>query len=679
MTFRILVVDDSLTVRMDLQDALLDAGFEVDACGDLASARRAWADSIPALVVLDLLLPDGDGLSFLAEMRADPAGRDVPVMLLSTEAEVRDRVRGIQVGASEFVGKPYEVHHVVARARALLGQRSVAHGHARPVVLIIDDSQTFREALAQILQESGCDARLASSGEEGLRLAIADRPDAIVIDAHLPGIDGRTIVRRLRDDAALRRTPCLMLTGSEEASLEVLGLEAGFDAYARKGDDPALVMARLAALIRSAAPSSAGQADPGTLGPKRILAVDDSRTYLEELAQELSVEGYDVSLAPSGEEALMLLSVQFVDCILLDLVMPGLSGPDVCRQIKADPRTRGVPVAILSATEAPEAMIDALNAGADDYIVKGHDFDLLRGRIRAQLRRKQFEDESRRIREELLLKEMEAQEARAARELATLRGVLIEELAQKNAALEQARLKAEKASHFKSTFLAGMSHELRTPLNSIIGFSELLKFGRAGALTEKQASFVSSIWESGRHLLDLVNDVLDLSKIEAGRMDLDPRRVRIREIVDQVRSAIESVARTKSIAIAVSVDGEFEANVDPRRFRQILLNLLSNAVKFTPDEGRIELKAWPKGNQFHVSVSDTGVGIPQGDLGRLFQDYEQLDPAGLETQGTGLGLAVTRRLVELHGGEISVESTVGQGSIFTCTLPLRRPDRPAGL
>ncbi len=426
---RALIVDDSLTVRMDLSEAFENAGFEVAPCSTLQESRAAVIGNDFALIVLDVLLPDGDGVEFLQELKANPRTAAIPVMLLSTEAQVRDRVHGLKTGADEYIGKPYDAGSVVARARALIRlQQPRPTAKERTTILVIDDSATFRNEMREALEAADYQVTTSPTGEDGLHSAVNQRPDAVIVDHGLPGIDGATVVRRMREDASLRRTPCLMLTGSEDRSQELLALEAGADGFVRKDEDFGVVLARLAAVLRSASAPSAFDSQSSVLGPKRVLAVDDSSTYLEELATQLRVDGYDVVLAGSGEEALELASVQSVDCILLDLIMPGLSGHETCRRIKDILTLRDIPLLMLTGVQDRQAMIEAINSGADDYILKSSDFDIIRARVRAALRRKQFEDENRSVREQLLRKEMEAAEARAQRQLAEARAALLGEL-----------------------------------------------------------------------------------------------------------------------------------------------------------------------------------------------------------------------------------------------------------
>ena len=231
----------------------------------------------------------------------------------------------------------------------------------------------------------------------------------------------------------------------------------------------------------------------------------------------------------------------------------------------------------------------------------------------------------------------------------------------------------EVASRHKSDFLANMSHELRTPLNAIIGFSEVLIERMFGELNEKQADYMKDIHESGHHLLSLINDILDLSKIEAGRMDLEVSSFDLPAALANAMTLVRERAQRHGIALGLSVDpalGEFAA--DERKFKQILLNLLSNAVKFTPDGGRVDVTAALGGGLATIAVRDTGVGIAPADHAAVFEEFRQVgSDYTRKAEGTGLGLALTKRFVELHGGEIRLESQPGRGSTFTFTLPVR--------
>ncbi len=231
------------------------------------------------------------------------------------------------------------------------------------------------------------------------------------------------------------------------------------------------------------------------------------------------------------------------------------------------------------------------------------------------------------------------------------------------------------ANRHKSEFLANMSHELRTPLNAVIGFSDALREQYFGPLNEKQAEYIGDINSSGQHLLSLINDILDLSKIEAGKMELEIRRFNVAVAIENAIILIRERALRQNLTIVAEIDpatGEIDA--DERKVKQILINLLTNAVKFSYPGGRVRVAARRDTNTLEITVSDTGIGIAVADQATIFEEFRQLHTSGeAKHEGTGLGLSLTRRLVELHGGRISVSSEPGKGSTFTFTLPLTRP------
>ncbi|MHB1391288.1 MAG: HAMP domain-containing sensor histidine kinase [Thermoleophilia bacterium] len=229
----------------------------------------------------------------------------------------------------------------------------------------------------------------------------------------------------------------------------------------------------------------------------------------------------------------------------------------------------------------------------------------------------------------------------------------------------------ETANRLKSQFLATMSHELRTPLNSIIGFSELLEDETYGDLNTKQMQYIGNIVVSSKHLLQLINDILDLAKVESGTIEIHPEAMPLADAMSIVQSVVEPLASKKDISIDISLgDSNDTVMADPARFKQILYNLLSNAIKFTPAGGRVSIEVRREGPQVEISVIDTGIGISRKDQERIFYEFLQVEGSYVRKyEGTGLGLALTKKLVELHGGRIWVESSPGTGSRFSFTIP----------
>lgn len=650
-----LIVDDSLTVRMDLVDAFEAAGFGVRPCASAAEAREALALGPVAVVVLDVLLPDADGIDLLKELRERPETSGAAILVLSTEAEVKDRIRGLKTGADEYVGKPYERGYLVSRAQELVRLRTVDPVQRRPSVLVIDDSPTFRAELGRALEAAGYAVVAAATGEEGLRLAADRPPSAILVDGLLPGIDGATVIRRIRLDAALRRVPCILVTASEDRGAELRALDAGADAFVRKGEDTEVILARVAAALRQAPGAPPSDATGSVLGPKRILAIDDSVTFLHKLAETLREDGYDLVMAHSGEEAIELLSVQQVDCILLDLIMPGLGGLETCRRIKAAPIVREVPVIILTALEDRAAMIEGLGAGADDFISKSGEFEVLRARVRAQLRRKQYEDENRRIREELLRRDFDAAEARSARELAEIRAGLTAELERKNKELE--------------SFSYSVSHDLRAPLRGIQGFSQALLEDSAERLAPEEKDYLNRISAAALRMSQLIDDLLDLSRVGRGELSLSTvdLSAAARAIADELGR------RDPTRKVVFEIADALEVDADPRLMRVVLDNLLGNAWKFTQKtaEARIDLGASSSGGPTTYFVRDNGAGFNMAYAERLFGPFQRLHSEA-EFPGTGIGLATVYRIVDRHRGRIWAEGEVGRGATIFFTIPAKQ-------
>jgi len=373
-----------------------------------------------------------------------------------------------------------------------------------------------------------------------------------------------------------------------------------------------------------------------------VLLVDDHEENLVALEAVLGDLGCELVRARSGNEALRCLLKQKFAVMLLDVQMPEMDGYEVARYARDNLHTREVPIIFLTAANQTEAaMLRGYGSGAVDYLLKPFNPSVLRSKVRVFL------------------------------ELASSR----QRLALTMRELEQARQEAERASRFKSQFLANMSHELRTPLNAIIGFGELLEDPQSGSLTPEQSEFVRHIVASGKHLVDLMNDILDLARIEAGRVEIRRERVATASLIESVRDVVRAMAVKKGIDLVCNVDGRLpDAHLDPVRVKQILYNLLSNGIKFTPVPGQVRLNATADDRALVLSVQDTGIGIRPSDRARLFHEFERIDPErGPKQEGTGLGLALTKKLVELHGGSIEVESEPGKGSTFSVRLPLAPP------
>ena len=643
MTHRVLIVDDSLTVRMDLHEAFEADGFATVLCGTGKEAREAFAGAVFDVAVLDVQLPDADGLDLLTELHAMPSRQGVVIVLLSSEDEVADRLAGLRTCADEYVGKPYDAGYVVARCRQLLGDGPRPSAE-RTTILVVDDSMTFREQLRELLEGEGYAVLTAPSGEEGLRMAADRRPHAVIVDGVMPGIDGATVIRRIRLDPALRDIPCILLTAADDYATELQMLDAGADAFVRKQQNLAIVPAKLNAVLRQSAEQLPIKATSSLHGPSKVLALTPGQ--LADVTAALRDDGYDVIPVAALDDALDLLAAQRVDCIVLGIGLEGELGRDACRRIKAVPVIGETPVVMTGLSD--DDMLACLAAGADDYVRAGSGAEALRAHVRAQIRRKQSHDESRRIREELMRRELDAAEERAARQLAETRAALVEELEWRNRELE--------------AFSGSVSHDLRGPLQVISSFAEHMLEDEDDPLSAEARRRLTRIQAAAGRMADLVESLLILARASRGQL----RRVSFDMTATAWQVIGEVESREPGRLIGFTVHEGMTADGDEGLVRVILENLINNAVKFTRkvEDPAIEI-GLATGTFF---VRDNGAGFPAGQAGELFRPFARLHSAD-DFPGTGIGLTTVHRAVERHGGEIWAEGEDGHGATFWFTLP----------
>lgn len=370
---------------------------------------------------------------------------------------------------------------------------------------------------------------------------------------------------------------------------------------------------------------------------ERILMVDDNPTNLQVLFQTLNGLGFELRVAKNGEDALALAQKTRPDLILLDVMMPpGIDGYEVCKRLKADPATSDAKIIFLTALGETKNKVQGLELGAVDFITKPFQAEEVIARVHTHLSIRRLEKN--------LIKEKEV---------------------------------AETAKKTMNNFLNGMSHELRTPLNGILGFADLLKRELFGPLNEKQKTYVEHIGSSGKHLLSLINDVLDIAKIDSGQAQLDLETLDINELIDGTLNMTKTQFMEKGIEVKTFVDSSLSTiEGDRRKCKQVFLNLLSNAIKYTPEKGKVGIRAENHKTFVKFLITDTGIGIKSEDQAIIFDEFQQADRVRDEAMGgTGLGLSLTRRLVQMHDGEIDVESEEGKGSTFWFTLPFKEPDK----
>jgi signal transduction histidine kinase len=439
-----------------------------------------------------------------------------------------------------------------------------------------------------------------------------------------------------------------------------------------------------------------------------ILIVEDSPTQAERLRRLIQSVNYKARVAGNGRLALDAIRVSKPHLVLSDIVMPEMDGYELCRAIKNDAALRDIPVILVTSLTDPKDIIRGIECGADNFIRKPYAEDYLLTRISHMLmnqklrknqnmeigialylgEQKHFINAERQQILDLLISTYE-QAVQVNSELQARERQVIElnmrlahhagELETINREIALKNLELAEASRMKSAFIANMSHELRTPLNAIIGFTGALLMKLPGPLTTEQDKQLNTIRNSARHLLSLINDILDVAKIEAGKVTLELETVACQTLVAEVAETLRPLARQKGLTLEVEMaEPPIVLETDRRALTQILINLLNNAIKFT-EKGtvRVTLSQRPAdggGDIVEISVADSGAGIREEDQSKLFQAFSQLDSTSTRhAEGAGLGLYLCQNLANLLGGSLFFHSDFGHGSVFTLALTRRTP------
>ncbi|HEY0018049.1 MAG TPA: hybrid sensor histidine kinase/response regulator [Longimicrobium sp.] len=524
-------------------------------------------------------------------------------------------------------------------------------------VLVVDDQRVSRATVAAILSSAGHTVEGAASGPEGIERARAAGPDVIVLDVQMPGMDGFEVVERLKQDASTAPIPILLLTAQAPSDeLVVRGLALGAYDFLNKGCSRAELLARVGVMARIKRGydelSSVARVSGLALEAGDLQALGDG--VAGQVARTFRADAVLLHLPgdPSVAEVRAGCGVVPPDphwFVMLDLVLERLS----CRP--------GAPAVAL---QPAEVWPNAFGAGAGVCVPRSSGGPAVLAAFRADA--VPFGDE------DLALLALLGRQATLALDNAVLHA----QTRQQAQALEEQAAALARVMTERSRFFASMSHELRTPINAILGYGDLLLEGVYGDLSEKQSGALDRVVRSGHHLLELVNDVLDISKMEAGKLEMMPEPVPLGALLREIAATVELQARERGLALELRLDDDVTVVTDPGRVRQIVLNLLSNAVKFT-DEGAVRVVLSSFGRWAEVRVEDTGGGIDAADQERVFQEFEQA-PSAAGRGGTGLGLPISRRLAGLLGGSLALRSTPGEGSTFTLRLPLTPPTELLG-
>ncbi|MDD2853041.1 MAG: ATP-binding protein [Desulfuromonadaceae bacterium] len=600
------------------------------------------------------------------------------------------------------------------------------------LILIVEDSLVQTEVLNRKLSREGYRVVVAHNGAKGLELARTLSPALILSDIVMPVMDGYRMCREIKDTPFLKEVPVVLLTQLYEPEEIIRGLESGADAYMTKTVCDDLFMAKVQALLNNPV-QFRNHSD------LKCTSFEYEHKHYEvhsDRAQTLSflISTYENAVWQNRELNKVQNQLRTLNEMLEETIEKRTREltNEIAERKKAEDDLRESELRFRTIFETNTDGLITLRIEDNKFYMCNRAICRMLGYSEDELLRlgiadihpkdelphviSQFERQVKgeiSVVEDLLVKRKDGSVIYAdvntspitldgkPHIIGAFRDVTDRKKLQES---EVARLAAEEGSRAKSDFLANMSHELRTPLNSVIGFSEVLQDDLCGPLNEKQREYVGNILISGRHLLSLINDILDLSKVESGKMELELSVFSLRESLNDslMMFSEKSLNGGVNIHLKLSPEADVTITADQRKLKQIMFNLLSNAVKFTPAGGSVSVQArmmrvegremreehpgltqpsslisHPSSDShqdfIEISVTDTGIGIRAENIPKLFQPFSQLEPVYTrEFKGTGLGLALTRRLVELHGGTVQVESQFGRGSRFSFTLPLKQ-------
>jgi two-component system NtrC family sensor kinase len=555
-------------------------------------------------------------------------------------------------------------------------------------IVVIEDSETQAFKLRLLLEEQGWAVSVAVSAEAALAALGDPLPDLILVDYNLPGIRGDEFCRRIRMNLNTRGIPILMMTASDPKIAEIQSLESGADGYASKSESPEILLLRIRALLRKA-PDQPVILNPqeAAFGSARILAIDDSPAYLAFLGEELGGQSYQVETATNGMDGLSRLADEKFDCVLVDLAMPGMDGPEVCERIAnmLPGLNNGVAVVILTASSAQADLNRGLAAGADDFVSKSNDLGVLRARIQALIRRRSFQKENTRVGEELKARELEMLNARAGREMAEARAAMADKLVQANYDLQevnqklkntQAQLVQNEKMASLGQLVAGIAHEINNPLAFVMNNLFIIESGMDGLSPEleprlaepslnklrKVRARLEEMKEGLGRVKELVQDLRTFSRLDEGEFTT----VDVVETIDAVLLLLKHKMQGR-ILVEKHFVTERRLYCYAGRLHQVLMNLIANAVDAIAGEGKIIISTSHTPEHFLISVRDTGAGIPEGIRSKIFDPFFTTKPVG---QGTGLGLAISYGIMQDHGGSIEVKSELCVGTEFIVKIPL---------
>lgn len=622
----IYLAEDDELFAADLVANLEQADYRVRHFTELSDFKAACEKEVPAVIIMDMVLWDGDnaGADVISRLK-DKVEPCPPMIFISVRDDIEVRLAAARAGASRYFCKPLDINKLTRTLDDLTARLAT-----KPYrVLLIDDDKTLLEYYAAVLREAGLDVDTLSNPLEGLKVLAEFRPDVVVLDIYMPECSGPELAQVIRQDDTWAMMPIMFLSTESDIYRQLAAMNLGGDDFLVK---PVAAEHLVAAVVTRAKRARW----TNRLNKELKSVLRESEFQLVTMNQHDTVSTTDV--------AGRITSVNDKFCEISGYSREELLGQNH-RILKSGVQPGSFYQELWSTISQGKVWHGTIcnhKKDGDKYWVESTIVPFL--------------DDM----------------GKPYKYVAALTDIT---------ELIDAREEAENANRAKSQFLSSMSHELRTPMNAIMGYSQLLQMDTDEPLSESQQEIVDGILKGGNHLLELINEVLDLARIEAGRIDLSIEAIVLGEVIAESLRLITPLAQRRGIEISLTQDGvditvellllqPNAVRADRTRLKQVLLNLLSNAVKYNRKNGKIIIACNNIGNnQTRISITDTGAGLTQEQQSQLFKTFNRLGAEQSNIEGTGIGLVITKNIVDLMGGNIGVDSRPGEGSTFWIELP----------
>lgn len=623
-----LVEDDTLLAK-SIAAHLEDTGYRVHHFEQLSEFKTACTEELPAAIIMDMVFAEGDsaGADILGSIQEQT--KTTPIIFISVRADIESRLAAARVGATRYFTKPVDLEKLTQSLDGF-----TARVPTKPYrVLLIDDDRALLEYYAAVLQDAGMQVEKLSEPMKALDILPIFQPDIVVTDVYMSGCSGPELAQVIRQDDNLAHMPIMFLSTESDLDRQLAAMNLGGDDFITKPVSPEHLVLAVTARVKRARWVSRLNKDLQvtlresefrhiTLDKHAVVAVVDTKGIITEVNDKFcEISGY-TERELVGQPYTRFQSDEHGEDYYRDMLISVIKGNvwhgEICHLGKNDRKfwVEATLVPFLNDDGTPYQYVLALTDVTE---------------------------------------------------------------------LKNSKDEADLANQAKSQFLSNMSHELRTPLNAIIGFGQLLKMEDAGSFNERQTDYIEQVVHAGKHLLELINDVLDLSAIESGHIDLTYSSFHLSDVVTECLSLVTTQCNERNIEISLEKgdspialnkisDLDIFLQSDQVRLKQIILNLLSNAIKYNIDNGRIILNFTLSASEgISISITDTGQGISEEDLQQLFKPFNRLGVEYDGIEGTGIGLVITKNLVEMMGGSIDVKSSLGGGSTFRVKLPSGLP------